>query len=127
MSYQSALLRRQMAPDASGTAFDFLSIEHPGCHTTAMGLLLEPFGFCGCGQPEEVLRQLTEPAAFIRSRSELPSSERWPEMPEKYLLALYVLDAGEVTEHGSSVFGSWLTEFGKEWLDAADEVLAAED
>lgn len=73
-------------------------------------LAIAPFKFCGCGQPEKVLAELI--ATLDWAASDLASRP----MYEGPLLPLYVLDQVGFTEHGGSVFGSWLTDEGREWL-----------
>ena len=74
--------------------------------------------FCGCGCPEDAC------AALLRMLRLHPMYEHWQEFAEwvpddgiRYLL-LYQLDRLELTEHGGSVDGGWLTDKGKTALDA---------
>lgn len=84
--------------------------------------------FCGCGQPEQVMRRMKDVMRCMANRSNaLPASleaysiltdELWekagPDNISRYLL-LYILDAAGLEEHGGSVPG-WLTEDGEELL-----------
>lgn len=69
--------------------------------------------FCGCGSPEEASRALL---ALLRLH---PMYEHGGELHDwvgddglEYLL-LYMLDRLELTEHGGSVHGGWLTDKGE--------------
>lgn len=74
-------------------------------------------GFCGCGNNEiamslvgDVLRLLSKPDRDYREIESFIPNEAM------LLFILYYLDAKYLTEHGSSVYGSWLTPFGHEVL-----------
>lgn len=74
--------------------------------------------FCGCGSPEEASRALLQ---LLRLH---PLFEHYGELHDwigdigpEYLL-LYMLDRFELTEHGGSVGGAWLTEKGEAVRDA---------
>ena len=65
------------------------------------------FGFCMCGDPREELKKFRE---VLNNRE----NNIVPQMSDQ--IYLYILDKEQFTEHGSSVFGSWLTEKGKALL-----------
>jgi hypothetical protein len=74
--------------------------------------------FCGCGNPEDAA------AALLRLLNLHPLSdhrdefEKWvPDSGLQYLL-LYSLDRYELTEHGGTVGGAWLTSKGEAVRDA---------
>lgn len=83
--------------------------------------------FCNCGQPEEAQQYIKEVLSAIKLRSD----SEWeinnvskviksnPDSFEYFLL--YVLEAMDLTEHGGSVGGSWLTEEGMKLLDEMQE------
>ena len=77
----------------------------------------EVFGFCGCGNPDEAM-------IFIHNVLQLINQEKgWGNemqclIPSEgvYYFVLYTLDDKKLTEHGTSIGGSWLTPKGKEVL-----------
>jgi hypothetical protein len=87
--------------------------------------MFETLGLCGCGNPEWVhaflLACLSEQcddrgiidskkvAALVRENAEAVAE-----------LVLLFLHSHGLTEHGSSVHGSWLTERGRHFLEAGD-------
>ena len=117
-----------------------MAFHFDGCHYDSP---LEAFGigvlgFCGCGDPEGMAELV---ASWLRWRKEgldgainaaevslridwTKSRERWqqhearkPEMTgREELLIAYLCDDKGLTEHGGSVYGSWLTETGEQWL-----------
>ena len=77
-------------------------------------------GFCCCGEPERGLKRL---------RSILEAVELWLKYdtrPEYYedddVFHLYVLDKMGLTEHGTSVYCSWLSEKGKDILTVLQNI-----
>jgi hypothetical protein len=74
----------------------------------------ETLSFCACGDPAriaELLRAGLEWAAAIQTREGRESTDT-------QLLVAYILDAHEMTEHGGSVTGAWLTPAGEDLLEA---------
>lgn len=105
--------------------------------TIAAEVWFDDLDFCGCGNPEIVLTRIRDVLRAIANRSaawrgmpimplsnESDHSEYAKEQLAKTLgpdqaleyLMLYVLDAADLTEHGGSVGGSWLTPKGEELL-----------
>lgn len=87
----------------------------------------EKLGWCGCGCPGEAMRAV---AKYLEARSlEYPESDKkmnefFPPSGDDNPLVLclaYTLDAARFTDHGSSVFGCWLTDDGKYFLWAIKE------
>jgi hypothetical protein len=79
--------------------------------------------FCGCGSPHSAaasLLKLLRLHPLYDHRRELEVL-----LPDKGIqhLVLYMLDCFDLTEHGSSVGGAWLTDKGK----AVMEALAGEE
>lgn len=84
----------------------------------ANNLWYEDFNFCGCGMPDETRDWLAD---VLRTIDDRPGREAIQEVimsnPDALKhLVLYFLDAVELTEHGTSVSGCWLTNKGKEAL-----------
>jgi hypothetical protein len=78
-------------------------------------------GVCGCGNPEEVLAvyhrlmwRLAEKRFDGRLAEVTDGHELWLDT------MLYTLDAFGLTEHGTSVGGSWLSEDGERCLEVLD-------
>jgi hypothetical protein len=91
----------------------------------------EELKWCGCGNPDDALTFLRDVLQTMHDWSEANGMGRWNEqnpereaakVREQELLPLdsplalsyrYFLDALDLTEHGGSVYGSWLTEHGE--------------
>ncbi|MGR9130754.1 hypothetical protein ACU8NX_18560 [Rhizobium leguminosarum] len=99
-----------------------------GCHhdTEAQAMYFDQLGFCGCGSPEEVHKFVCDClGAFDREKQE-PEwhdaieliKETVTNDPENaaYFIA-YVLDTLNLTEHGGTVGGAWLSDRGKQFLE----------
>lgn len=68
------------------------------------------FGFCGCGSGSEMFM-------FIAETLEKIEENKWGNYEDKaYMMIMYWADEKGLTEHGTSVRCSWLTEKGKEVL-----------
>lgn len=112
---------------------------------------IDGLGFCGCGLPERVfvsmhryldsvrfyhdemkkidaakLSRMGENSEESRARSKCiaDTKQKHGFDEDMWLLLAYIADDKELTEHGSSVYGAWLTEKGRAWLDAADAEVA---
>lgn len=76
--------------------------------------LFNLFDFCPCGAPWEV-------ATYIRDYLTEISKDRDKrdnlKQDAAYWMAAYLCDAHGLTEHGGSVGGAWITEYGKWWLE----------
>lgn len=71
---------------------------------------------CRCGNPADLLR-------LVRDGLDVLAGEGYHGVWVDANLALaYMLDAWELTEHGSSVYGSWLTDDGRALRDALGRV-----
>lgn len=93
-------------------------------------------GFCGCGDPEGALSFLRDVLSIFelrilegKSHWEEGTAQLWQKLalghPEYGLLGLsylYYLDSVGLLEHGTSIYGSWLSERGEEILQALREV-----
>lgn len=99
-----------------------------GCHyETQQEAMYSSLGLCGCGSPEEVHELIVSSlAAFDRDSlgykcetsgvkliEELVKSK--PDVAAEFIA--HFLSKEELTEHGGSVYGSWLTERGKQFLE----------
>lgn len=86
-------------------------------------------GFCGCGWPDEGLAVVHELLTVFGGGFEGDAWEKRQATIRRLLptdavrhLVLSMLDHAGLTEHGSSVLGSWLTPRGKWWLWAVEQV-----
>ena len=75
----------------------------------------EKLEWCGCGMPGEAMRTI---AKYLEDRQEKRSHKD----DDSLLLCLaYELDRAGFTDHGSSVYGCWLTDDGRYFLWAIKE------
>lgn len=71
-------------------------------------------GFCCCGEPErgmKRLRNILETVELLFDADSTPA-----DYEDDTLYHFYVLDKMELTQHGCSVYYSWLSEKGKDIL-----------
>jgi len=88
--------------------------------------------WCGCGNPDTAFMYMRDVLAALhkRSKNSRAGTDTWDaDSDALYALLnfnaceplalsyLYMLDAHGLTEHGSSVMGSWLTDKGTQLLD----------
>lgn len=74
-------------------------------------------GFCGCYTPNMALNLIEQGL----ERFDRDNSKEWvnqTEWVDNNLILAYLLSSLDLTEHGSSVGGSWLTAKGKKLLEA---------
>lgn len=96
-----------------------------GCHynSEAEAMYYDQIGLCGCGRPEDVHKFLLDCMSanndhytnLIDHKKVIELIKAKPEVVAEFVL--HFLDDREITEHGSSVYGSWLTERGKQVLN----------
>lgn len=74
--------------------------------------------FCGCGNPGMAASALLSLLRLHPLHAHRPEIEAWiGDFGIEYLL-LYTLDSQDLTEHGGTVGGGWLTEKGEAVRDA---------
>ena len=93
-------------------------------------------GICGCGNPELVLEGIYNLLILIREKSRVTnnglSEEETNKAEEKYeeligigndrkvnwlyLAILYLLDDKGFTDHGTGIYGCWITKLGEYYL-----------
>lgn len=96
-----------------------------GCHydNEAEAMYYDQIKLCGCGNPESVHKFLINCMAATKDDfGELLDHGKIVKLikldPETVAqFVLHFLDDRGLTEHGSSVFGSWLTARGKQVLE----------
>jgi len=88
-------------------------------------------GFCGCGVPDDALEFIGDVLRLMSSESfevgkmlKLFKSEDNSNGNGMYYFILYQLDQKGLTEHGTSINLSWLTDKGKSLLSDIDEWIA---
>lgn len=82
------------------------------------------FEFCSCGIPVYAYKKAVEILDLIEHRRdsgdyENPIDKKLMDLLDKDYSILYMVyhfDALELTEHGSSIYGSWITEYGKDFI-----------
>jgi len=84
-------------------------------------ILLETVGFCGCGSPEDAAKFLME-CLETHEKPEDHDYDKDKEFWSKHgsggeYFIRYALDRSGLTEHGGSVGGAWLTDFGNHVLE----------
>jgi len=81
------------------------------CESKLLYIHTETIGFCGCGNPEEMM-------GYIKTMLEKLDSKDWGNYEDKpYMFFVYWADKNGFTDHGTTVRCSWLTEKGKELLN----------
>ena len=76
---------------------------------------IELFNICGCGIPDDVTKLYHEALREINS-----GSTRFTDNKLLQAVVLYNLSDWGMTEHGSSIYNSWLNEKGKTALNILD-------
>lgn len=78
---------------------------------------------CGCGSPEDVVEAMATYLTRVEARWAEPRVEPVEDqirqgdnhLPD--LLLAYLADNRKLTEHGGSIYGVWLRDEGKRWLE----------
>lgn len=117
------MLNRQEHMDADGVSFS--SRAELLFSSKSSGL-----GFCGCGLPEETLKAVHSYLSALDWGWQ-DWEERFPKLQSHSGLSkdfwnfiAYFCDSKELTEHGGSVGGAWLSDRGRDWLRIMNEELA---
>lgn len=86
-------------------------IDAHGCEydTISDAIWFGIFDFCGCGDPRFELKRIYELLKMIDAENFEPICND----DEKWQIYLYLLHRFELTEHGSSIYCSFLTDKGK--------------
>lgn len=79
--------------------------------------LVDELSICGCGNPKMVYRLIHVVLKEIHE-----SSVRVDDYVGYYDYMIYQLNEQGFLEHGSSIYGSWITEKGKKLIEALDEM-----
>ena len=107
--------------DAAGKVVRF-PWEIEGIEATRDGIIREIFGLCACGQPEFVMRTFYYP--YLQNIDKKRSGVFGNNFAEAVnYLVLHVLHDKGLTDHGTSIDGSWLTDKGKTALMLCDAIL----
>lgn len=94
---------------------------------------VEAFGFCGCGCLSMSIKFVRDILNCYEDEEGLSPHLKLDKAKEVCCndnitdFMLHWLDAVELTEHGSSVYGSWLTEKGKALRDYLKKVVEEEE
>lgn len=100
-----------------------------GCHydTESAAVYFGALGLCGCGTPEDVHALLLDCLRQFKGGPGVGGGVDGIErlVAERSAVAAefiaHFLDRAELLEHGTSVFGSWLTERGKQALEIGSD------
>jgi hypothetical protein len=90
-----------------------------GCYheTQADYLQTELLGFCGCGNPEEMMM-------YVKALLEKLDKQEWGAYEDKpYMFFVYWANDKGYAEHGTTARCSWLTPQGKELLADINTVI----
>ena len=79
--------------------------------------LIDELSICGCGNPKMVYRLI-----HVVMKEILESSVKVNDYVGYYNYMIYQLNEQGFLEHGSSIFGSWITGKGKKLIEALDEM-----
>ena len=87
------------------------------------------FKFCGCGIPEYAYKKAIEILELIQHRwddenYDNPINKKLMDLLDNDHSVLYILyhfDVLELTEHGSSIYGSFITDYGKDFITIMKE------
>ena len=79
--------------------------------------LIHELGICEFGNPKMVYRLI-----HVVMKEILESSVKVNDHVGYYNYMIYQLNEQGFLEHGSSIFGSWITEKGKKLIEALDEM-----
>ena len=106
---------------------DFMFTAPDGCEHDSLesAVWVGVFGFCSCGNPEYDMRRILRIMQILIDRS----LEGFAELCDEHncnQIYLYWLDKEDFTEHGSSIYGSWLTDKGKALYSALWDILETE-
>jgi len=87
--------------------------DDDGCfwETPAEYLQLRVLGFCGCGNPEEVM-------VYVKEMLEKLEAKEWGAYEDMaYMFFIYWANDKDFAEHGTTARCSWLTDKGHELLN----------
>lgn len=93
-------------------------------------------GFCGCGINDHLMHKMFDYLCYcewwrdnldINDMAVIREKMRSIGDEEFVSLLAYIADSKELTQHGTSINGAWLTDSGKEWLRRLKEHYAKED
>lgn len=79
--------------------------------------LIDELSICGCGNPKMVYRLI-----HVVMKEILESSVKVTDHVGYYDYMIYQLNEQGFLEHGSSIYGSWVTEKGEKLIEALDEM-----
>lgn len=89
--------------------------------TEADYLQCDILGFCGCGNPEEVM-------IYVKQFLEKLEKQDWGQYEDMpYMFLIYWANDKNFAEHGTTARCSWLTDTGKELLRDINRVIDIEN
>jgi hypothetical protein len=78
-------------------------------------------GGCGCGSSEEIAKKAVELLDIFSTEHSMGSRDKVYD-DEEYEVLAHWMDSLKITEHGTNICSSWLTEKGEQILNAIREV-----
>jgi hypothetical protein len=99
----------KLIPDDAG---EWKYLDGNGCSYRSKSeyLQTEVLGFCGCGNPDEVMKYVYNLLITIKNGE----SGSYEDMP--YMFFVYWANENNFLEHGTTARCSWLTDLGHELL-----------
>lgn len=122
--------------DSYGFLYQTHIIQEQDDEEFTTSFIIEYFKFCGCGSIPMVIDYINDVLNCFDDRSNFGCNpylnlnkikEICHEDDNIIEFILHYLDAVELTEHGSSVYGSWLTEKGIALKDYLNEYWKGEE
>lgn len=78
---------------------------------------------CGCGNPEIVLKGIYNILKQMKDENDnsVPVNLEWIKSDWTHLFTLYMIDNAGLTDHGTGIYGCWITDLGKWYLKIFDD------
>lgn len=97
--------------------YPFIDNDGVSWESEASYLQINHLGFCGCGNPDEIM-------LYVKEMLEALDKQEWKEYEDKpYMFFVYWANEKNFAEHGTTARCSWLTELGKELLVDINKIL----
>lgn len=99
-------------------------LDEDGVTWSSVGawFFIDILGGCGCGTSEELSNKAIELLTAIGTEPRDYNQFSIKYNDSFWELLMHWFDSAGLTEHGTSVFGAWLTEKGKKVYQAIDSV-----
>lgn len=85
--------------------------------------MVDELGICGCGRPHEAYKLIHIIMKAISKHGVRINQSIYDEpWPAYHAFVIYQLNKMEFLEHGSSIYGSWVTKKGHKLIEALNEM-----